>query len=138
MKSWTLTSMHWFHFYPVLFQIILYFIMKYCGWVIVEEMLQQCNQGSQTPIHVACLWNNVETANLLLTDDLNKIVNKIYNSTKRTNATVALKEASRRALFWQIGRLETKNVLLYIRILLFNNNKTQTQQQQLYHYYITM
>ncbi|VDK79532.1 unnamed protein product [Litomosoides sigmodontis] len=85
-------------------KIILCFIMKHCGWIVVEEMLQQRNQSSQTPIHVACLWNNVKAANLLLTDDLNKIINKIYNSTTRTNAAVALKEASRRTLFWQIER----------------------------------
>lgn len=86
--------------------------MKYFGWIVVEEMLQQCNQDNQTPLHVACLWNSVETANLLLTDNLNQIVNKIYNSTKRTNVGVVLREASRRTLFWQIGRLEIKNVLL--------------------------
>ncbi|KAL3982260.1 Ankyrin repeats (3 copies) family protein [Acanthocheilonema viteae] len=84
--------------------IILSFIMKYFGWIMMEEMLQQCNQSNQTPIHVACLWNNVEAANLLLTDNLNKIVNKIYNSTKRVNVAIALREASRRTLSWQIGR----------------------------------
>ncbi|MCP9265950.1 hypothetical protein DINM_021381 [Dirofilaria immitis] len=85
-------------------KILLSFIMKYFGWSIVEEMLQQCNKSNQTPVHVACLWNSIEATNLLLTDNLNKIVNKIYKSRKRNNVAVALREASRRSLFWQIGR----------------------------------
>uniref|UniRef100_A0A158Q7Z7 ANK_REP_REGION domain-containing protein n=1 Tax=Elaeophora elaphi TaxID=1147741 RepID=A0A158Q7Z7_9BILA len=85
-------------------KIILSFIIKHLGWIMVEEMLQQRNQGKQAPIHVACLWNNVAAANLLLTDNLNKIVKTIYNSTKKTNVAAALRNASKRALFWQIGR----------------------------------
>ncbi|EFO22375.2 hypothetical protein LOAG_06112 [Loa loa] len=77
-----------------------------------KRCLKQCNQDNQTPVHVACLWNSVEAADLLLTDNLNKIVNKICNLTKRTNIAIALRETSRRALFWKIGRLETRNVLL--------------------------
>lgn len=86
--------------------------MKYFGWVVVEEMLQQCNQDNQTPVHIACFWNNMEAMNLLLTDDLNKIVNKIYYSTNRINIAVALRDASKRTLFWRIERLETKNLFL--------------------------
>uniref|UniRef100_A0AAF5RT99 ANK_REP_REGION domain-containing protein n=1 Tax=Wuchereria bancrofti TaxID=6293 RepID=A0AAF5RT99_WUCBA len=85
-------------------KIIISFIIKYFGWILVEEMLQQCNQDNQTPVHVACLWNSVEAANLLLTDNLNEIINKIYNSVKGSVAVVALKMASKRALFWRIGR----------------------------------
>ncbi|KAK6110570.1 Ankyrin repeats (3 copies) family protein [Brugia pahangi] len=85
-------------------KIIISFIIKYFGWILVEEMLQQCNQDNQTPVHVACLWNSVEAANLLLTDNLNKIFRKVYNSVKGSVAVVALKMASKRTLFWRIGR----------------------------------
>ncbi|VDO38028.1 unnamed protein product, partial [Brugia timori] len=85
-------------------KIIISFIIKYLGWILVEEMLQQCNQDNQTPVHVACLWNSVEAATLLLTDNLNKIVRKVYNSVKGSVAVVALKMASKRTLFWRIER----------------------------------
>ncbi|VDO37009.1 unnamed protein product, partial [Onchocerca flexuosa] len=85
-------------------KIILSFIMKYFGWLIIEEMLQQRNKSNQTPVHVACLWNSVEATNLLLTDNFNKIVNKIYNWRKRNNISAALREASKRTMFWRIGR----------------------------------
>uniref|UniRef100_A0A8R1XXM0 ANK_REP_REGION domain-containing protein n=1 Tax=Onchocerca volvulus TaxID=6282 RepID=A0A8R1XXM0_ONCVO len=85
-------------------KIVLGFIMKYFGWLVVEEMLQQCNKSNQTPVHVACLWNSVEATNLLLTDNLKKIVNKIYNWRKRNKISAALREASKRTMFWRIGR----------------------------------
>uniref|UniRef100_A0A915PVB2 ANK_REP_REGION domain-containing protein n=1 Tax=Setaria digitata TaxID=48799 RepID=A0A915PVB2_9BILA len=83
--------------------ILLGFIMKHLGWLVVEEMLQQRNKSNRTPVHVACLWKSVEVVNLLLTDNLDKIVAKTYNSKKR-NVAIALRETSKRTLFWRIGR----------------------------------
>lgn len=79
-------------------------MIKHIGWPAVEELLQEKNDGGQTPLHVACLWRNVQAVSSMLTKDCDKIIAKVCPYKNRKQIASVLKKASRRTLSWTVQK----------------------------------
>ncbi|VDD95552.1 unnamed protein product [Enterobius vermicularis] len=60
------------------FKVIFRSIVKHLGWTVAGKVLLQCNHERQNPLHVACLWKNVEVVRLLLTNEFERKFAGIY------------------------------------------------------------